>query len=349
MAKKSVPRLRDVAEKANVSMAAASRILRGDTAPFGKETCERVQRTAQEIGWRQNLLVSGIQTGQTGMIGVMIPPYDSFWINVISGIHATLAQADFLPITIWLGDLKRSPYFEEEDEKGFAQINRLLDRRVDALIMWPQIAIAYQKYFSKVVDDVYPVVAIDIPNPKIKADIVLSDELASTKLAAEHLLKLGHRRIGCLGERQLDSHEWSNHRINSFLKFVKQASGSQFAVEHLNDSGSDGYEAAVRLLKDDIKPTAVFAASDHLARCVYQAASDLGLSIPTDLSVVGYSNLDFTTEMQPPLTTIEQRPFEIGSAAAKLVLKRLKKSASPSMKESIAGELIDRSSTAKPK
>ena len=111
----------------------------------------------------------------------------------------------------------------------------------------------------------------------------------------------------------------------------------------------DRYEAAVRLLNDDIKPTAVFAASDHLARCVYQAASDLGLSIPTDLSVVGYSNLDFTTEMQPPLTTIEQRPFEIGSAAAKLVLKRLKKSASPSMKESIAGELIDRSSTAKPK
>lgn len=282
------------------------------------------------------------------MIGVMIPPYDSFWINVISGIHATFAVADLLPITIWLGDLKRSPYFEEEDEQGFAQINRLLDRRVDALIMWPQIAIAYQKYFSNVVDDVYPIVAIDIPNPKIKADVVLSDEMASTKLAAEHLLKLGHRRIGCLAERQLESHDWSNHRMNSFLHFAKQQTNTEFAVAHLNDTGSDGYEAAIRLLKDDIKPTAIFAVTDHLAQCVYQAADDLGLSIPADLSVVGYSNLDFTTKMQPPLTTIEQRPFEIGVAAAELVLKRLKKSNPQAMKESVSGELIVRNSTSKP-
>jgi len=81
-----VPRLKDVAKAANVSLAAASRILRGDKERFGEETCRRVLEASRELGWRRNLLVNGMQTGRTRTIGVMIPPFDF--------IHASVALAN---------------------------------------------------------------------------------------------------------------------------------------------------------------------------------------------------------------------------------------------------------------
>src|SRR4029079_16600020 len=119
----NVPRLKDVAKAANVSLAAASRILRGDRARFGEETCNRVMEAARQLGWRRNLLVNGMQTGRTQTIGVMIPPYDSFWVSVLSGINDTLAECDYLPITVWVGNLGDMPHFEKEEDAGLRQIN----------------------------------------------------------------------------------------------------------------------------------------------------------------------------------------------------------------------------------
>ena len=117
MSNTSVPRLKDVAKAANVSLAAASRILRGDRERFGEETCRRVVEASQRLGWRRNLLVNGMQTGKTKTVGVMIPPYDSFWVNVLSGIHDELSAADYLPITVWTGNLEQMPHFERDDAR----------------------------------------------------------------------------------------------------------------------------------------------------------------------------------------------------------------------------------------
>ena len=95
MPRASLPRLKDVALEANVSLSAASRILRGQGERYSEETRNRVILASQKLGWRQNLLVNGMQTGQTRTIGVMIPPYDSFWVGVLDGIHTTLAKSDY--------------------------------------------------------------------------------------------------------------------------------------------------------------------------------------------------------------------------------------------------------------
>src|SRR4029079_3903219 len=113
------PRLKDVAEKANVSLSAASRILRGERQRFGTETCDRVLEAARQLGWRRNLLVNGMQTGRTRTVGVMIPPFDSFWVDVLAGIHLVLASADYLPITVWVGDCQEIPHFEKGEDEGF--------------------------------------------------------------------------------------------------------------------------------------------------------------------------------------------------------------------------------------
>ena len=160
-----VPRLKDVAKEANVSLAAASRILRGDKERFGEETCRRVLEASRKLGWRRNLLVNGMQTGRTQTIGVMIPPFDSFWVTVLSGIHDALAEYDYLPITVWIGNLGDMPHFEKEDGDGLKQINRLLDRRVDGLIMWPTFSVSYYHHFPEFVERRVPVAVIDKGDP----------------------------------------------------------------------------------------------------------------------------------------------------------------------------------------
>lgn len=323
MTDRKAPRLKDVAALAGVSVSAASRILRGDRGRFGDSTCQRVLEASTKLGWRPNLLVSGMQTGRTQTVGVMIPPYDSFWVNVLSGIHRHLAEADYLPITVWIGDLDHMPQFEASELEGLQQINRLLDRRVDGLIMWPDFAVAYQHRFQELIERRVPVVVIDHYVNKPFADSVETNEEAATQKVADHLYSLGHRRIACISSRETSSQTWALARRSGFEKALSERPGAQFRAWRLDETGRNGREVAQQLLTDPFRPTAVFAVTDHEAALVYHAASALGLTIPGDVSVVGFSDLDFAQTLEPPLTTIRQRPREVGVRAASLIMERL--------------------------
>jgi LacI family transcriptional regulator len=350
MASSHVPRLKDVAKAANVSLAAASRILRGDRDRFGEETCRRVLEASRQLGWRRNLLVNGMQTGKTQTIGVMIPPFDSFWVSVLSGIHDELATCDYLPITVWIGSLEDMPHFEKEEGDGLKQINRLLDRRVDGLIMWPTFSVAYYHHFPEFVERRVPVAVID--HYSTVADSVETDEEQATLVVAKHLLDLGHRRIACLSSRETPSQTWAVKRRSCFEQAVQNGPGASVRSWHLNAQGTNGLEVARELLGSDLKPTAVFAVSDHEAAFVAQAASELGLKVPQDLSIVGFADLDFAATMNPPLTTMRQKPHEIGRLAAKLIVDRIdgtiaNDDAPTTIK--VAADLVVRKSTAKPR
>lgn len=316
-----LPRLKDVAKAANVSIAAASRILRGDHDTFGEDTCRRVLEASKQLGWRRNLLVNGMQTGHTRTIGVMIPPFDSFWVSILSGIHDTLAERDYLPITVWIGNLGDMPHFEKEEKEGLRQINRLLDRRVDGLIMWPPFSVAYYHHFPEFVERRVPVAVID--HYSTVADSVETDEEQATAVIAKHLLDLGHRRIACLSSREAPSQTWAVRRRDSFEKAVRRCPDAKVKSWHLNARGSNGQEVARELLQDKLRPTAVFAVSDHEAVFVNQAAAQLNLKVPQDLSLVGFADLDFAASMSPPLTTMRQKPHDIGRLAAKLIMDRI--------------------------
>lgn len=323
MGQPRVPRLKDVAEAANVSVSAASKILRGDRSRFGEATCRRVIEASERLGWRRNLLVSGIQTGRTKTVGVMIPPYDSFWVNVLSGIHQRLGEADYLPITLWQGDLDHMPHFEADASEGARQINRLLDRRVDALVLWPPFGVAYEDHLAGLAEQNVPVVVIDHRSENPYGDTVATNEAQAVRMVAKHLLDLGHRRIACISTRESKSQTWALERRQQFERTVALNSEAQVRSWRLNRTGDNGVEVATQLLTGEFRPTAVFAVTDHEAHCVYEAAITLGLSIPADLSVVGFADLDFAATLMPPLSTVRQRPREIGERAASLILDRL--------------------------
>ncbi|MEN1678816.1 MAG: LacI family DNA-binding transcriptional regulator [Planctomycetota bacterium] len=348
-AKKKLPRLKDVAAAAKVSPAAASRILSGDDSEFAEATCQRVIETARKLGWRRNLLVKSIQQGATKTIGVMIPPHDSFWVGVIAGIHLCLTREDYLPITVWIGDGRETPDFGKDAADGVEQINRLLDRRVDGLILWPGFAAAFYQHYRELVEKRIPVVVIDHErSDEDLADSIETDESLGASIAADHLLGLGHRRIACFSARETTWQAWAVRRRTLFEKAVKEKASLEVTSWTTNAEGTDGPEVASEIIRS--RPTAVFAVTDHQARLLYRAAAQEGVRVPDDLSVLGYADLDFASELSPGLTTIRQQPDKIGMAAAESILGRLKRGAATeqSQVQRIPVELVVRESTSEP-
>ncbi len=349
--KSTIPSLKKVAHAANVSVPTASRILHGKKLDqFSEETKQRVHEAAQQLQWRPNLLVHGMQTGKTRTIGVMVPPSNSHWADIIFGIHDGLIQHDHIPIMLW-GKHWR------EDEKRYAgesleQIHRLIDRRVEGFILWPPLVAPYYDHIEEMRN--IPVVTIDneLP-PEYGADSVATDEEMGAKLVASYLLGLGHRHIAHFAGSGSKIYSWAKLRSEYFEKEVTSVPGTTYiTAEQWQHDYNEGINVAKKLLQMHPRPTAVFAASDLRAQYIYDAASQMGLKIPQDLSVVGFGDLANAAGLQPQLTTVRQKSYETGSIAARLILERLQKTDGEPhnpQRVRVGCELVIRDSTAAPR
>jgi LacI family transcriptional regulator len=308
--------------EAGVSQATVSLVLAG-RGVSSEETTRRVMEAAERLKYRPNLLVQGIQTGKTRMIGVMAPPVDSYWADILYGIHDVLAVADHVPVMVWTAHAcARTGRRNAEGIDELQQIHRLLDRRVDGVILWPPFASLFHEHVTEFSSRGLPVVTIDyeLP-PAFHADSVGSDEASGGKLVADHLLSLGHRRFAHLAGP--DTEAWARGRRAAFEKALRRVPGTSCANLEANlKDVEQGLEQARVLLRLPQRPTAVFAATDPLARSVYRAVGELGLRVPQDVSVVGFADDDFARDLNPPLTTVRQSGYETGRRAAELVLGR---------------------------
>jgi LacI family transcriptional regulator len=338
-----------VAQMAGVSQSTVSLILSG-RGVSSEATREKVMATAERLGYRPNLLVHGIQTGKTRTIGVMAPPFDFYWTEILYGIHDQLIEADHIPINIWTAHIGTS----FRDRKVFnidplEQIHRLLDRRVDGVILWPPIASLFHEHIKEFSSRKLPVVTIDHELPaEFVADSVGCDETGGAAMLAQHLLDLGHRRFAHLAG-PADA-TWAKRRRAAFERSL-----AKHGIPHCPclvgnlDQPMQGIDEARALLSAKDLPTAIFAATDPLAKSVYRAAAERGLRIPEDLSVVGFTDDDFASILAPPLTTIRQPGYEMGRKAAELVLARTNTSRPPKkiQRATLPVTFIERASTAK--
>ena len=340
-----------IAQEAGVSQSTVSLVLAGRDVS-SEVTRQRVLEAAERLKYRPNLLVHGIQTGKTKMIGVMAPPLDFFWSEVLYGIHDVLTAADHVPITLWTSHRGPNPRkWEAPAGNELEQIHRLIDRRVDGVILWPPFASLFSDHVHEFSSRDLPVVTIDHELPaEFRADFVGSDESVGGRAAAEHLLELGHRRLGHLAGSPAAT--WAVKRRAAFESAVARVPGAT-CLSLVGPQGEDttrAIEQARALLARSDRPTAIFAATDLFAKQVYRAAAELGLVIPRDLSVVGYADEDFAAEMSPPLTTVRQPAYEIGCRAAELVLSRSPWPAQrrEPVREHLPVTLVVRSSTGEP-
>jgi LacI family transcriptional regulator len=334
--------LKDIALRVGVSTNHVSLALRGSPL-VSAATSEKILQVAAKLDYRPNRLIRAIQSGLTGVVGVVIRPADAWMSRMISGIHDVLCQHDTLPLLDWMPSYPEAPP-KEGDRTELEVIHNLLERRVDGIIVFPYSEQVSDLYFNEVWERNIPLVTIDRPAPNTHADFVGTDEIKGGGLAAQHLLELGHRQIGHIA----GFHDYGTYfeRRHAFEQTVEHAGGNCISVE-VGQYG-DSSDAARELLNRPDRPTAVFLAADSFALPLYREASARGLRIPEDLSVIGYADLEVCTQITPALTTIRQDPYQMGCDAARLILNRIgRKNADTAAQQiRLKPELVVRGSTA---
>jgi LacI family transcriptional regulator len=306
--------LKQIAEELGISMMTVSRALngRGDVA---EATRLRVLKAAKRLKYRPNRLVHALKSGRSRTVGVIISVWLSFNAKIIHGIHDALAEHNCLPVLHFHGE---GP-LANRDEAELQYLHRLLDQRVDGIIFWPSDETVPQIYLSEVWERGVPLVAVDRRLPLTKADFSGTDDEAGGRLVAEYLLALGHRRLGHItGEPWVSTY---TDRRQGFEQAIARQSGVDLTIGECADV--DSADAARRMLSLPNRPTAIFVPNDRMAPPIYEVAESLGLQIGRDLSVIGFGALEETKWLRPRLTTVDQKPYDIGRAAAGLLLDRI--------------------------
>lgn len=332
------PNLRTIADELGVSIMTVSRALNGHTA-IAEKTRERVRAVADRLRYHPNRLVHAIRSGRSHTIGVMIGVPTSFHARLIHGIHDALSEGGYLPILHFHGPGAKA----NRDAEELAYLHRLLQQRVDGIIFWPSDETVPEHYLHEVWERGVPLVAIDRTLPRTKADFAGTDDITGGRIVGEYLLSLGHRRLAHIGGEPWVSTYADRRR--GFEAVVKVARGATYAVDDCEDCQSG--DIARRMLAAADRPTAMFLASDRMAPHVYRAAKERGLEVGKDLAVVGYADLAETLWLQPHLTTVDQKPEEIGRTAARLLIDRLDGKTTSATPQSvrITPELLVREST----
>lgn len=310
--------MKDVAAEAGVSMTTVSRILRQERMDsFSPDTKKRVIEAADALGWQRNLLVRGIQTGRSGTIGVLALPFDSYWSDVLNGLHDELLATNHVPLLLW-------PRYDHEsrvDLSELAQLKRLMERRVEAIATWPIVDKDALDYLGTHICPRIAVVTIDYVLPNRRATAIVSGEEQAATQVIDHLTQLGHRRIAYIGWNVQSS--WATSRAQHIAEHAEETESCDVFIQRaVTDADHDPTVAELLRMKDP--PTAIISATDHIAIRAIHVATQLGLSIPKDLSVVGYGNLNFELPSEVSLTTVDQFPKTIGTETAKHLTRRLK-------------------------
>lgn len=340
--------LRQIADVVGVSMMTVSRGLRA-SPEVSAATRERILAAAERLRYRPNRVADAFKTGRTGLVGVMVRPSKLYRCDLLEGIHEALVAVGSLPVMHFSsGGGEATP-----DAAELGCLHRLLDQRVDGIIFWPSDETVPDHYLEEVWKRGVPLVAVDRALPLTRADFSGTDDVAGGRLAAEHLLGQGHRHIAVLcGEPWVSTYA---DRTRGFLEAVaahnSAAADDSATCEQIECRNESCVTEARALLGRAVPPTAVFAVSDVLAAHVYQAGAMRGLSIGTDVSVLGYADIPESAFLQPGLSTVRQDFPQIGRNAARLLLDRIEGRVTADRPRSmrITPTLVARQSTAAPR
>ena len=303
-------RLEDVARSAGVSKSIASRVLNGDPDLLVRpETRERVVRAARELNYRPHAAARGLKRAETGALGLLVPPLTNpVYTRIIRGAVERALERDF--VVLLAEDV--DPHQAEEAAGRLVQAGR-----VDGLI------VASARPGHPLLPSLrrlrIPHVFVNRGVPRSGRNVVMDDARASA-LAVDHLVSLGHLRIGHVaGPRELDT---ARRRATAFRAHARALGLRAWVAE--GDFGESGGAAAGRMLLERRQGlTALYTSTISQAVGVFHAAWELGLSVPADLSVIAYDDIPLAEFLRPPLTTVRMPLAELGAAAVDALLDQL--------------------------
>ncbi|WP_194923567.1 LacI family DNA-binding transcriptional regulator [Catenulispora pinisilvae] len=308
------PTLKDVAQRAGVSIKTVSNVVNG-YAFITPATRERVERAIAETGYRPNLGARNLRKGRTGFIVLAVPELDNPYFAELTGLVITAAHR-----RQWTVLVEQTQGSREREQ---AVITSMGPQRIDAAILSP---LAMEPSDLERADPATPLVLLgerDIPGP---ADHVAIDNVAAARTVVEHLIAIGRRRIAVIGDQPGKNGGTGALRIAGHRQALDAAGlphDPTMVLPVENYQRADGAAAMARLLDLPEPPDAVFCCNDLLAIGAMRTATDRGISIPGNVAIAGFDDIAEGGYSSPTLTTIAPDKEAIAEAAVNLADKRV--------------------------
>ncbi|WP_218131871.1 LacI family DNA-binding transcriptional regulator [Thalassobacillus cyri] len=329
--------IKDVARKANVSISTVSRVL-NNSGYTSASVKEKVNKAVDELKFQKNMVATAMIKKQTSTFGLIIPDIKNIFYGELTRAIEDKAHQHGFNVILCNTDNNL------EKEKEY--LNFLLRKGIDGIIFsTPEINDRNIREVMKSRPDL-PMVILGSKVQNVRLDEVLVDNVDGGYTATEHLIDLGHERIGYIGG-QPDSYA-TVERLKGF-KAAMEERALPLDKNHIKLDEfkiHSGYEKGKEILAENDRPTAIFAGNDAIAVGVYKAARELGIRIPEDLSVIGFDDSQFAEIVDPGLTTIRTPIAEMGEKTVELAVQIIKEN--KNFKESIMfpPTLVERASTA---
>lgn len=327
--------IREVARLAGVSVATVSRTLRSPERVL-PETRERVNAAVEQASYRPNLMAVQFRSRKTGNLVILVPAIaNTFFARVISGAQKAAQAAGY---RLLLCDTQG----REDIERQFAEL--VYAHQADGVIQLR----AYDPFDAAVPDaDLPPIVnACEVINGGRHPTISL-DNVAAAKAMTEHLIALGHRRIGLI--KGSASSPLTRDRLSGYKAALEQA-GLRFdndLVCHGDFTLNAGFIGASKMLAMTDRPTALFCENDEMAIGALKCIREKGLRVPEDISLAGFDDIPMADYCDPPLTTISQPAEAFGEKAVEMLIMLIDKKPIPERHVVLPFELTRRKSAAR--
>jgi len=330
--------MKQVAERAGVSTSTVSHVI-NNTRVVSDDVRERVTAVIAEMRYIPSAVARSLKNDRTHTIGMMVPNNSNpYFAELIQGIEDAAFKVGYNVILCNAYD---------DPRKQAAYLRVLIEKRIDGMIL---VASGADEELARLLaHQQTPMVLVDREVAGVQADFVEADHETGGYLATRHLVELGHRAIACIsGPRDLPP---SLDRVNGYRRALAEAGldAPPGYLVYSNFTSEGGYRAVQQLLALNKRPTAVFVGNDLMAIGGLCAASEAGLRIPSDLSVIGYDDIALASYSTPRLSTMAQPKYEMGQRIVSMLVERIMGSAQPLRRELLQTRLIARQSTAVPR
>jgi LacI family transcriptional regulator len=307
--------LEDVARAAGVGPMTVSRTINGH--PYvADETAKKVRAAIRQLDYRPNQAARVLSGQLSRSIGLIVPDIADTFFSVVS--HAAQETARESGYLIWLAASNDDPSIEA------AQVELMTHHPVDGILLVP--ANSRDRYLKAVAAGTTPIVAIDRPIEVATTDSVEVENRAGARMAVEHLISHGRKRIACVAA---NSHLWTiKKRIAGYEECLRHAKLPHTKVLRLANRMS-ATAALATLFASRNRPDALFTANNAATIWVIETLREMKIEIGKDVALVGFDDVDFFTLITPPVTAVRQPAAELGRMSARLLLQRIKGESSP--------------------
>jgi LacI family transcriptional regulator len=313
--------IKDIARMANVSHTTVSRAL-NNKSRISNETKDKILSIARELNYHPSFIARSLVMKRTKILGLVITTIaNPFYTELAQGIEATAVELGYNIILC-------CTHSDLSVEKGY--IDMLRTKGVDGIIFTS--AQMQDPHIVTLAQEDFPMVLVNRmtyhPVVKERVDYVGVDNLLGGFLAVEHLIKLGHKRIGVIGGSSESSVGFERlEGGRRALSVYGLEAKKEYSLEgnFLKDSG---YLGGKRFLRMAQPPTAVFAANDYMALGAYCALGEEGIRVPEDIAIIGFNDIEFSGMKGVELTTIGQKKYEMGAIAVKTLVEKIERGSS---------------------